>query len=163
MSYFEIRSEKLSTPALVALLQEAVELKYTPQEYRACQIGLLFDKIRSEFFPGPYTCLSRTSDKRKSKAFPYFFKLAEMENLNRGILPDISIYLRGQLEMFPQTKPHYEGIFKQIKDWEHELDKVVDSLLNMNFDVSKQELFDKIESQRDIIEELGREMYIINL
>lgn len=86
----------------MALLQEAVDNGYSPLEYRACQIGLIYQRIRREFFDQPYTCLNTARDKRKSKGFPHFYKLAQIEKENRGLIPDISLYIRGQFEIAKQ-------------------------------------------------------------
>lgn len=84
----------------IELLKEAVDEGFTPLEYRACEIGETYSKIRREYFPEePYTALNRKRDKRESRNFAYFYKLAEVENRNRDLVPDISIYLRAQFEM----------------------------------------------------------------
>jgi len=84
----------------IKLLKEAVQEGYTPLEYRACEIAEIYERIRRQFFPEQhYTSLNQKKDKRESKNFAYFYKLAESEQEKRNLIPDMALYIRGQFEM----------------------------------------------------------------
>lgn len=94
-------------PADVDLLKEAVDGGYTPLEYRACQIGFIYERLRREFFPDDYyNGLNIKRDKRKSTGFCHFYKLAQIESSHRDIIPDVSLYLRGQFEVTQWQSGH---------------------------------------------------------